>query len=154
MARVIDGRLATRRIVNNSVTHPKMADSAVDTAELVDSAVQTAKVADSQITTGKVADSAIDTAKLADSAVATAKVIDGDITDAKLSSLFQSQNLVSIDSVVTSVSFPTTFSDTPVVVTAPGPGVTYARVTTVTPSSFGWVADAAGSASWEARGHK
>jgi len=134
MARVIDGRLATRRIVNNSITNPKMADSAVDTAELVDGAVQTTKIADSQ--------------------VSTAKVIDGDITDAKLNSLFQSQNLVSIDSTVTSVSFPTTFSDTPVVITAPGPGVTYARVTTVTPTSFGWVADASGSASWQAHGHR
>jgi len=155
MPRVIDGRLATRRIINSSITHPKMADSAIDTAELVDAAVKAAKLAASAVVSGKIADGAVDaTAKLADSIVATSKILDGDVTDPKLNSLFQSQNLVSIDSVETYVSFPVAYSDTPVVATAPGPGVTYARVTDVTPGSFAWVGDASGSASWFAHGHR
>jgi len=134
MPRVIDGRLATRRIVNSSITHPKMADSAVDTAELVDATVKAAKLAASAVVSGKIAD--------------------GAVTDPKLANLVQGENRVSVDSVAAYKTFPTAYSDTPLVTVCPADGVSWVRVTDVQPGSFEWVADVAGSASWLSRGPK
>lgn len=80
------------------------------------------------------------------------RIIDGRVATEHLVDYIQSDELVSIDSVAAYVSFGTAYSDTPVVTTSPGPGVTLARVGTITPGSFSWIGDAAGSASWMAWG--
>jgi len=112
------------------------------------------RIIDGRIITDHITAKAITQPKVANSAIGTAQIIDGNIADGDLDSLFQKGINVSIDSVLAWVSFPTAYGDTPVVITAEGPGVTYARVQTVTPGSFQWVADAAGSASWYAWGHR
>ncbi len=132
--RIIDGRVITEAIIDDAVVHDKMADSAIDTAEIIDDAVTRPK--------------------LADSVIGSAEIINGEVTDSKLDSLFQMDRLVAIDTPLAWVGFPIAYGNTPVVNTTPGPDVTYARVTNVVPESFSWQADAAGSASWMAWGHR
>ena len=152
--RIVDGRVRTERLLDDAVTQPKLADSAVGTAEIIDDAVTHAKMADSAIGTGQIIDDAVTRPKLADSVIGSAEIIDGQVTDSKLDSLFQMQRLVAIDTPPAYVNFPTAYSDTPVVTTAPGPDLAYARVTDVVPGSFEWMSDAPGSASWLSWGHR
>ncbi len=92
--------------------------------------------------------------RIIDGRINTPYLVDGEATDPKLDSLFQMQRLVGIDTPEAWVAFPTAYADTPVVATTPGPDATYARIINVTPDSFSWQADAAGSASWMSWGHR
>jgi len=92
--------------------------------------------------------------RIIDGRMAVDQIGDGDITNAKLDSLFQGENRVDVDSVVAYTAFAIAYSDTPVVTVSPADGVQWVRVTDVTPGSFQWIADAAGSASWFSHGHR
>lgn len=92
--------------------------------------------------------------RIIDGRIRTEHVGDGSITNPKLDSLFQTDRLVAVGTVEAWVNFPIAYGDTPVVTTAPGPDVAYARITNVLPGSFSWQADAPGSASWIAHGHR
>jgi len=118
---------------------PRIIDGRVRTEHLVDGIL-------SADATGR--------AKMADSFVVAGKVTDDSITNPKLNSLFQTGRLVAVGTVEAWIDFPTAYGDTPVVTTAPGPDVEYARILSVLPGSFSWQADAAGSASWIAHGHR
>lgn len=139
MPRIIDGRVRTEHLVDGILS----AD-----------ATGRAKMADSFVNTSKLGDDAVTQAIIADSAVGTAQIIGGEVTNPKLDSLFQTDRLVAVGTVEAWVDFPTVYGDTPVVTTAPGPDVAYARITNVLPGSFSWQADAPGSASWLAHGHR
>jgi len=134
MVRIVDGRIRAENILPAAVREP-----ALDTLS---------------VTGPKVRDDAITAPKIDTLAVITEHIRPGNVTNPTLNSLFQMQRLVAIGSVEAYVSFPTAYGDTPVVTTAPGPTVTYARVTAVTPGSFAWLANAPGSASWMAWGHR
>jgi len=92
--------------------------------------------------------------RILDGRIREERLLDDEVTDAKLHSLFQMDRLVAIGSVEATVAFGTAYGDTPVVTTAPGPDISYARITGVWPESFTWVADTPGSASWMAWGHR
>jgi len=122
-------RVSNKQIEADAVTSDKIRDAEVKTADLADSAITTAKIADSQVTTAKLADSVITATKLTNE-------------------ILQFGN-AAIDSVSTYITFPVAFPGTPQVM-AVGIDVNDVRITDVTPGSFAWVAEAAGSARWVA----
>jgi len=123
-------------------------DEAVTTQKIADSAVTNPKIADSAVTTAKIVDGAVTNPKIADSAVTSAKIADGEVKPPDVSYQVIQFGEGAIDSVETWVTFPDgAFPGTPEVVACPI-DVGVAKVTQVTPGSFAWVADVAGSARW------
>jgi len=92
--------------------------------------------------------------RIIDGRVATVRIIDGSVIDPKLNSLFQEGNFVRIYGAESAITFTSPFAETPAVVTAEGPGLSYARVLHKYADSFSWQSDIPGSAHWFAWGHR
>lgn len=92
--------------------------------------------------------------RIIDGRIVAQQVVDDSITDAKLNSLFQEDNFARIYAAESAITFTTPFAETPAVVTAEGPGLSYARILHKYADSFSWQADIPGSAHWFAWGHR
>jgi len=92
--------------------------------------------------------------RIIDGRIVTQQIGNDSITDAQLNSLFQEGNLERIYAAESAVTFTSPFADVPIVVTAEGPGLDYARVLHKYADSFSWQSDIPGSANWFAWGHR
>ena len=145
-AKLASDAVETAKISNLAVTTAKLADLAVTAAKLASNAVETAKIANAAVTTAKLADLAVTAGKLADSAVVAAKIAANAVSLDKLahppqrrggnatqwatagSTTYTPVNVrpqfgvaevtipVGQGNAIASVSFPTAFSGTPVVI--------------------------------------
>lgn len=123
---VPDGAITTAKLALGAVTTDRLAPNAVTSDKIAAGAVDTAKVADNAITTAKIVDGAVASAKLADglhlpqltkrqggSATdwSTAGTTGYDVTDA----VIQCGSTAAGDCAYVTVTFPTAFTETPVV---------------------------------------
>ena len=84
----------------------------------------------------------------------TPKIVDGQISPDALGYHFQFARFANVGTAQGNVSFERAFADTPVVIVTPAIAITWARVVGISPSSFSWLADVAGSAHWFAYGRR